>query len=159
MSEDAARAFNLTVVEKPIACRFCGSDAEIVSLGEQESPVGIGCSKCPVILAEYGEYKRFDTEADAVKEWNSIGGDRPFYSLDFSESFETKIELLPYQVDLITTLSDLRSNSPSWKPTRVDRIRKKIDAIRARFGGKPSNHRHRGTNVTMVILDEVEPEE
>lgn len=155
MSEDAARTFNLTVVEKPMPCRFCGSDAEIVSLGElSDSPVGIGCSKCPVILAEYGEYKRFDTEADAIKEWNSIGGDRPFYSLDFSESFETKIELLPYQVDLITTLSDL-----SRKPSRVERIRKKIDSIKAKLGTKPSSHRYRGTNATMVILDEMEPKE
>ena len=56
-----------------LPCPFCGGEAEIVALDAwYKNPfVGIGCSKCPAILAEYGEYKRFNTEAEAIAAWNT----------------------------------------------------------------------------------------
>jgi len=56
-----------------LPCPFCGGEAEIVALDAwYKNPfVGIGCSKCPAILAEYGEYKRFYTEAEAIAAWNA----------------------------------------------------------------------------------------
>lgn len=60
-------------------CPFCGGEAEIVTLDiwDKNAPVGVGCSMCPVILAEYSDYKRFATEADAIEAWNTraeLGG-------------------------------------------------------------------------------------
>lgn len=60
-------------------CPFCGGEAEIVTLDNWYInspvgvgwPVGVGCSQCPVIIAEFGEYKRFTTEAEAIAAWNT----------------------------------------------------------------------------------------
>ena len=55
-------------------CPFCGGEAEIVDVCNDcfiSGKVGVGCSKCPVIIAEYGEYKVFDSEAEAIAAWNT----------------------------------------------------------------------------------------
>lgn len=51
-------------------CPFCGGEAEIVDIGYEESIIGVGCSKCPVILAEYSDYKPFKNEVEAIEVWN-----------------------------------------------------------------------------------------
>lgn len=51
-------------------CPFCGSDAEIVYYDQYPEKYGVGCSKCPAILAELCEYKLFDSEAEAAEAWN-----------------------------------------------------------------------------------------
>ena len=70
-------------------CPFCGSEGEIVDIDWSGfPPFGVGCSECPVIIAEYGEYKLFDTEAEAIAAWNTraeqaiaatLGSDEPPY--------------------------------------------------------------------------------
>ena len=56
-----------------LRCPFCGSEAEIVTLNmlAEHSPVGVGCSSCAAILGEYSDYKRFNTEAEAIAAWNT----------------------------------------------------------------------------------------
>ena len=56
-----------------LPCPFCGGEAEIVTLNMlvEHSPVGVGCSSCAAILGEYSDYKRFNTEAEAIEAWNT----------------------------------------------------------------------------------------
>jgi len=75
-------------------CPFCGGEAEIVALDAwYKNPfVGIGCSKCPAILAEYGEYKRFNTEAEAIAAWNARAERKPTDAVcKFAERYEWRI--------------------------------------------------------------------
>ena len=55
-----------------LPCPFCGGKAEIVTsdlYGIEK--YAVGCSSCPVIIAEYGEYKFYATEAEAIAAWNT----------------------------------------------------------------------------------------
>ena len=88
-----------------LPCPFCGGEAEIVDVCNDcliSGKVGIGCSKCPVIIAEYGEYKVFDSEAEAIEAWNTRAK-QP--TVTVVSEFQPRSEYICQVIDLVAELA------------------------------------------------------